>query len=194
MDPQDISLVETATVSMNVSRSHWLPVWEYFRPLCSFLSVVGLSLPSLLFDQLCLFLSHSFSSLVKLPLQRSDNFPPAVGATYFEKDVSLQTKKKSFTILTNSWFPLPQLVLLQRNFFVHVAGEGGDSATPTLGAAVQLIGTGYGAAGGWTGLHRVLGSLASLGSTQTSEFPTGIIPSFIDSKIAVILVYEQPGD
>lgn len=37
---------------MNVSRSHR----EYFQPLCSVLSVVGLSLPHLLFDQLCLFL------------------------------------------------------------------------------------------------------------------------------------------
>lgn len=93
---------------------------------------MGLSLPSLLFDQLCLFLSLSFSSLAKLPLQCSDNFPPAVGTAYFEKNVSLQTKKKkkSFTILTDSWFPPPGLVLLPRNFFVHIADEGGDPATP----------------------------------------------------------------
>lgn len=95
-----------ACVSVNVSRSHWQPVWEYFQPLCSFLSVVGLSLPSLLFDQLCLFLSLSFSSLAKLPLQCSDNFPPAVGTTYFEKDVSLQTKKKKKILYYPNWFLL----------------------------------------------------------------------------------------
>lgn len=183
-----------AAVSMNVSHSHWLPVCEYFQPLCSFLSVVGLSLPSLLFDQLRLFLSLSFSFLAKLPSQCGDNFPPAVRTTYFEKDVSLQTIYISFTLLTDSWFPPLRPVLLQRDFFVHVAGEGGDPATPTPEAAVQRKGAGFRAAGGQTGLHKVLGSLAFLGPAQTSEFPTRIIPSFIDSTIAMILVYKQLGE
>ena len=67
-----------AAVLMNVSWSHWPPVLEYFQPLCSFLSAVGLSRPSLLFDQLCLFLSLSFCFFSKLFSQCGNNFPPAV--------------------------------------------------------------------------------------------------------------------
>jgi hypothetical protein len=53
-------------VLMNISQRHWLPVHEYFRSLCSFLSVVDLSLPSLLFDRFCLFLSLSFLPFSKI--------------------------------------------------------------------------------------------------------------------------------
>lgn len=79
-------------VLMNVSRSHWLPVRAYFRPLCSFLSAVGLSLPSLLLDWLCLFLAVFSFFFSKIAFIMQQQLPTRSGTTYFERNMSLQIK------------------------------------------------------------------------------------------------------
>lgn len=99
-------------LNWRMSHSHQLPVPEYFQPLCSFFSVEGLSLPNLLFDQLCLFHLSFFSSPNCIHNAVTTSHLQWI---YFERDVSLQIFKKSLTF-TNSWFPPPQPVLPQRNF------------------------------------------------------------------------------
>lgn len=81
-----------ASVLMNVLCSHWLPVCEYFQPLCSFLSVVGLSLPNLLLTKPSVSVTLFFC-FSKIAFTMWWQLPTCGGTTYIERDVSLDWKK-----------------------------------------------------------------------------------------------------
>lgn len=83
---------------------------------------------------------------------------------------------------------------MPKNFFVHITDEGSESGTPTQGAAVCLQGQDLGPEGDTQGCSGRWDCQHLWVPHQTSEFPAGMIPSFTDSKIAVILVYKQLGE